>query len=120
MPAVARRASVTLSGQNVKIKNGSAKFTKGGLSGTEVVSDNGVVDTSYENKPCMLEFTLVLTPGHNLEDLRALQDAEGSFTWLDTGDSYALTGMTANDQGSWVEDGDGCPCKFHGNEAQPA
>ena len=48
-----------------------------------------------------------------------LADAEGTFTWLDTGESFALTGMTAEDAGSWVQDGDGAPVKFHGNPAQP-
>ena len=119
MPAVARRASVTLNGKNVKIKSGTAKFTPGGLSASELISDDGTVDSSFENKACMLEFTLVLTPGHNFTELKNLQDAEGTYTWPDTGESWALTGMTATDGGSFQQDGDGSPMKFHGNEAQP-
>jgi hypothetical protein len=120
MPAAPRRAACTLNGQSVKIKAGTAKFTPGGLSGTPVVSDDNTVDTSYEPKECMFEFTLIMTPGHNMNELRSLQDAVGTWTWLDTGESWALTGVTANEGGTWSWDGEGMPCKFHANPAQPA
>jgi hypothetical protein len=119
MPAQPKRASITLNGETCKVKSGTAKFTPGGLSGTEVTNDDGTVETVYENKPCMLEWTLPLSPGHNFSTLKGLQDAEGTFTWLDTGESWALTGMTASEGGTWVQDGDGAPVKFHGNPANP-
>jgi hypothetical protein len=119
MPAAARRAAITLNGESLKIKVGTAKIVVGGLSGEPVVSDAGDVDTSYEPKPCMVEATIILTPGHNGNTLRTLQDAVGTYTWLDTGASYALTNMTASGGGEWEESPDGMPVKFHGR-AQPA
>jgi hypothetical protein len=120
MPAAARRAAVILNGIRCKVKEGTAKFAPGGRSGEPVMSDDGECDTSYTNKPCMLEFTHILTPGHKVSQLKVLQDAEGTFTWLDTGESWVLTFMTASGGGEWQADGDGMPMKFHGAEAQPA
>jgi hypothetical protein len=120
MPAAARRAAITLNGQRYKVKAGTAKFTPGGPSGEPVMNDDGSCDTTYEPKPCMLEWTLVLTPGHGLATLKVLADAEGTFQWLDTGESWALTGMTQSGAGEWQADGEGMPVKFHGNPAQPA
>lgn len=121
MPTAPKRASIELNGDTFKIKAGTAKFTRGGPSGTEVVNDDGTVDTSYEPKAGMIECTLTMTPdmASLYEDkLRNLQDATGTFQWIG-GPGYALTGVTANDAGAWDWDGDGLKCKFHMNPAQP-
>jgi len=119
MAMAAKRAFITLNGESVKIKAGTAKITVGGPSGSPVVSDDGTVDTSYENKPCMVEFTLIMTPGNPAATLRTLEGAVGTFRW-DNGEQYALTGMSANEAGDWSQDGEGLACKFHGNAAQLA
>lgn len=120
MPMAPKRAFVTINGEALKIKTGTAKLTPGGPSGSPVVSDDGTVDTSYENMPCMMEMTVIMTPGNNFEStLRGLQDGVGTWRW-DSGEQYSITGISANDAGNWTWDGDGLACKFHANPAKPA
>lgn len=121
MATQSKRASIELGGDVFVIKAGSAKLVPGGPSGSPVVADDGTVHTSYEPKEGMLECTILMIP--SMADLYKnklanLQDSTGTFQWVG-GPGYSLTGVTANDAGSWSWDGEGLAVKFHMNPAQP-
>jgi hypothetical protein len=121
MAVAPKRASITLNGETLTIKAGTANIQLGGLSGSPVVADDGSVHTSFEPVPCMVECTLIMVPAQaaSLEaTLKGLVDGTGSFNWIG-GPSYVLTGVSANEAGTWAWDGDGLKCKFHANAALP-
>ena len=119
MATLAGRFTITVNGSPLESMPG-ATLTLGGVGQVPVVTDQLVVHSMDEEPAAaMVKGTIPMTPGLDIEGLRALRDATIGF-FANNGTSYSVTSGCAHQSSGWELSKDGLPVEFFGSAAKPS